>query len=199
MASQAQQLDQKSGDDAAIIAQLAARDADALRSVIGAHGAALHRIAYRMTHDAHEAEDIAQEAMLKLWDNAAKLEARAQAGNLNLAAWLKRVTINLSIDRLRKGKRIAGSDIPESADESPLADAQIEEAQSQSQTRQLVESLPERQRAAIVLTYYEELPNADAASVMEMQLKAFESLLHRARASLRKAFEAEIGQQGSRV
>lgn len=52
-------------------------------------------------------------------------------------------------------------------------------------------ALPERQRAAIVLTYYEELPNAEAAEAMDMNIKAFESLLHRARAALRQALAAQ--------
>ena len=59
----------------------------------------------------------------------------------------------------------------------------------------LVLALPERQRAAIVLTYYEELPNAEAAQAMDMNIKAFESLLHRARTALRSAFEAREGEK----
>ncbi|MEM6585921.1 MAG: sigma factor-like helix-turn-helix DNA-binding protein, partial [Pseudomonadota bacterium] len=55
---------------------------------------------------------------------------------------------------------------------------------------------PERQRAAIILTYYEELTNAEAASALDMQLKAFESLLFRARTALRKAYEAYEQAQG---
>jgi RNA polymerase sigma-70 factor (ECF subfamily) len=101
------------------------------------------------------------------------------------------VVTNLAIDRLRQARRIAGADVPERADEAPLADARIEADQRDSGTRALVMTLPERQRAAIVLTYYEELPNAEAAAAMEMNIKAFESLLHRARAALRQAFAAQ--------
>ena len=87
--------------------------------------------------------------------------------------------------------RISGEEVPERADEAPLADASIETEQRDRATRALVLALPERQRAAIVLTYYEELPNAEAAEAMDMNIKAFESLLHRARASLRQAFAAQ--------
>jgi RNA polymerase sigma-70 factor (ECF subfamily) len=152
-------------------------------------------MAYRMVGDAHEAEDIAQEAMLRLWDHAPRLAARHSGGGgtsgpLRLGAWLKRVAVNLAIDRLRLARRQSGGEVPESADEAPLADARIEAQQRRDLARALIATLPERQRAAIVLTYYEELPNAEAAEVLEMNIKAFESLLYRARAALRASFEA---------
>jgi RNA polymerase sigma factor (sigma-70 family) len=183
-------------DDAALAARLAARDAQALREVIARHAGALNRIAYRMVGDAHEAEDIVQEACLRLWDHAPRLAQRHPAGTpagaaLRLSGWLKRVVTNLAIDRLRAGRRISGEEVPERADEAPLADSRIEVEQRDGATRALVLALPERQRAAIVLTYYEELPNAEAAEAMDMNIKAFESLLHRARASLRQAFAAQ--------
>lgn len=183
-------------DDAVLAARMAARDAGALREVLARHAGSLHRIAFRMVGDAHEAEDIVQEACLRLWDQAARLAQRHPAGTpagstLRLSGWLKRVVTNLAIDRLRQARRIAGEDVPERVDDTPLADERIAAAQRDGATRALVLALPERQRAAIVLTYYEELSNAAAAQVMDMNIKAFESLLHRARAGLRQAFAAQ--------
>lgn len=184
------------GGDAALAARLAARDAGALREVVALHAGVLHRVAYRMTGDAHEAEDIVQEALLRLWDHAPALAERHPAGSqaaahLRLGGWLQRVVTNLAIDRLRRARRIAGGEVPEEEDGAPLADALIEAGEREGQTRALVLTLPERQRAAIVLTYYEELPNAEAAAALDMNIKAFESLLHRARAALRQAFAAQ--------
>ena len=183
-------------DDAALAARLAARDASALREVIARHAAGLHRVAYRITGDAAEAEDIVQEAVLRLWDQAAAIAARHPVGspaalNLRIGGWLQRVVTNLAIDRLRRTKRLAVGAMPDSADDTPLADRQIEGEQRDSATRALIAALPERQRAAIVLTYYEDLPNAEAAMAMDMNIKAFESLLHRARAALRQAWTAQ--------
>ncbi len=178
-------------DEALLVARIAARDERAFRVAIEGHAALLHRIAYRMMGDAHEAEDIAQEAMLRLWDHAPRLDARSGSAGVKLAPWLKRVTINLAIDRLRIVKRNSDAEVPDRADDSPLADEQIEVNEEEAQARALIAALPERQRAAIVLTYYEELPNAEAADVLDMNIKAFESLLHRARSALRKAFEAQ--------
>lgn len=182
--------------DAALAARLAARDPAALREAIALHGAVLHRIAYRMTGDAHEAEDIVQEAMLRLWDQAAKIAARhpvgsQAAGALRLGGWLCRVVTNLAIDRLRRTRRLSGGGVPDSEDDAPLADTLIEADERDCSARRLIAALPERQRAAIVLTYYEELPNAAAAEALDMNIKAFESLLLRARTALRHAFAAQ--------
>lgn len=184
------------GGDAALAARLATRDAGALREVVALHAGVLHRVAYRMTGDVHEAEDIVQEALLRLWDHAPALAERhpvgsQAAGQLRLGGWLQRVVTNLAIDRLRRARRIAGGEVPEEEDGAPLADALIEAGEREGQARALVLALPERQRAAIVLTYYEELPNAEAAAALDMNIKAFESLLHRARAALRQAFAAQ--------
>jgi RNA polymerase sigma factor (sigma-70 family) len=184
------------GDDAVWAARLAARDAAALREMIARHAGALHRVAYRMTGDAHEAEDIVQEAMLRLWDHAPAIAEKhpvgSQAGaRLRLGGWLQRVVSNLAIDRLRRTRRLSGGEVPEEEDDAPLADAVMEAGERDNLARALVLALPERQRAAIVLTYYEELPNAEAAEAMDMNIKAFESLLHRARSALRQALTAQ--------
>jgi RNA polymerase sigma-70 factor (ECF subfamily) len=184
------------GDDAALAARLAARDPAALRDIIGRHAGALHRTASRMTGDAQEAEDIVQEACLRLWDQAPAIAARhpvgsQAAGVLRLGGWLQRVVTNLAIDRLRRSRRLSDGEVPDREDDAPLADALIETSEREGLARRLVLALPDRQRAAIVLTYYEELSNAEAAEAMEMNIKAFESLLHRARAALRQAFAAQ--------
>lgn len=184
-----------SGADAALVARLAARDPAALRAAIALYGGTLHRIAYRMCGDAHEAEDIVQEAMLRLWNHAPRLSVQhpvsgAGAATLRLSGWLKRVATNLAIDRLRQARRLSGDEMPESEDDAPLADALIEASERDQSARALIAALPERQRAAIVLTYYEELPNAEAAETLDMNIKAFESLLFRARTALRKALDS---------
>lgn len=184
-----------SGADAALAARLAARDSAALRETIALHAGMPHRIAYRLIGDAHEAEDLVQEAMLRLWDQAPTIAARhpvgsQAAGAFRLGGWLNRVVTNLAIDRLRRARRLSDGEVPDSEDAAPLADALIEADERDRSARALIAALPERQRAAIILTYYEELPNAAAAEALDMNIKAFESLLVRARTALRKAFAA---------
>ncbi|MEO1219941.1 MAG: sigma-70 family RNA polymerase sigma factor [Pseudomonadota bacterium] len=178
--------------DAALLKQIARREEQAFREVINRHSLPLHRIAYRMLGEAQEAEDIVQEAMLRLWDHAPRLSQRT-TGEVNIGAWLKRVTVNLAIDRLRVAKRVSGDEVPDQEDQSPLADRVIEEHDQANAARELIAALPEKQRAAIVLTYYEEMQNSQAAETMDMNIKAFESLLHRARTALRRSFADQKG------
>lgn len=186
-----------SGEDRAWAQKLAARDSAALRELIEAHAGRLHRIAWRITRDAQESEDIVQEAMLRLWDQAPRIAARhsgsSDGAGFRVGAWLQRVVTNLAIDRLRRTKRLTHGELPEREDDAPLADAMVETREDGTLARALIAALPDRQRAAIVLTYYEELPNAQAAAAMDMNVKAFESLLHRARAGLRQAFMDQGG------
>lgn len=167
--------------------RVAQRDAAAFRNITERHMIAVHRVAYRMLGESASAEDVTQEALLRLWDHA----GRWQAGGTGIAAWLRRVATNLCLDRLRRQKFMGGNDIPDRADEAPLADEVMEEEQMRHATQHCMSQLPDRQRAAIVLTYYEDRPNAEAAAVLDMNLKAFESLLARARQTLRRIFEAE--------
>src|SRR5688500_10003598 len=168
-------------DDDTLMARVAVRDADAFRALAERHGPLPYRIAWRMTGDAAEAEDLAQEALLRLWDKAPQW----RAGGSGVGAWLTRVAMNLSLDRLRRRRFASGEPVPELADEARLADEVLEAEQAAAAVRAQIAALPERQRAAIVLTYYEDVPNRTAADMLEVNLKAFESLLFRARAALR--------------
>jgi RNA polymerase sigma-70 factor (ECF subfamily) len=140
-----------------------------------------------MLADPAEAEDVAQDALLRLWQFA----DRWQPGGPGVAAWLTRIATNASLDRLRRRRFVSDEAVPERRDESPLADSAIETNQLRAAVAACIEALPDRQRAAVVLTYYEEQQNRIAAEVLAMQLKAFESLLFRARASLRSCIEGK--------
>jgi RNA polymerase sigma-70 factor (ECF subfamily) len=168
--------------DARLIAAVAKGDARAFRVLVERHGRTLHRIAYRMLGDASEAEDVAQESLLRLWDNAAAW--RPVGGGV--PGWLRRVATNLCLDRIRKTARLTDAPVPECADETPAADAVLDARRLAEVARAAVLALPDRQRAAIVLTYYEQANNAEAADALGLKVKAFESLLVRARAALRE-------------
>jgi RNA polymerase sigma-70 factor (ECF subfamily) len=174
--------------DDALMARLSARDSAALREVIGLYGQRAHRIAWRMLGDGAEAEDVAQEAMLKLWQQAGDW----RAGGHGIAPWLARIVANLCIDRMRRIRPATGVEIPERADEAPLADEQFDEHRIRELTQAALLALPERQRAAVVLTYWQECSNQEAAAALDMNTKAFESLLLRAR----KALRAELAARG---
>jgi RNA polymerase sigma factor (sigma-70 family) len=171
--------------DDALVARIAARDHAAMRIVSDRYADRAWRMAYRMLGDATEAEDVAQETLLRLWNNADKW----QPGGNGVVAWIKRVTINQCLDRLRRRRFSSDGEVPEREDDSPLADQKMEAGEIGQSVKECIEALPDRQRASVILTYYEEQPNQDAAGMLSMHLKAFESLLFRARGSLKACLE----------
>lgn len=168
-------------DDVHAMRAIACRDARPFRVLVDRHAPSLFRLAYRLLGDRHEAEDVVQESLIRLWDNAAGWNPSGGG----LPAWLRRIATNLCLDRLRRTARLRGGDVPERVDETPPVDALMDAAARDEAAQRGLQALSARQRAAVVLTYYEQLPNAVAAETMGLNVKAFESLLLRARAALR--------------
>lgn len=169
-------------DEATLIARVGRGDQRAFRVLVDAHGRAMHRLAWRMLLDASEAEDVVQEAFARLWTGAPNW----RAGEARVGGWLRRVCTNLCLDRLRRRRLWAEGEVPETADSRPLAPTVIDATRLETAIADALAALPDRQRAALVLTYYEQMPNARAAELMELNIKAFESLLLRSRAALRR-------------
>ncbi len=186
MASAALTTDDFPSEDV-LMARVGARDPAAFRILVDSYATRLHRIAFRMIGDATEAEDVAQEALLRLWKHA----DRWQSGGSGAGAWLTRVAMNLCLDRLRRRRFASDDDVPERVDDAPLAPETIDAERKRALVVLAIAALPDRQRAAIVLTYYEDQSNAAAAALLDMNIKAFESLLLRARGALRQAFAQE--------
>lgn len=176
-----QRLADPGQDDDSLMAAVARGEAMALRWLLERHGAAGFRLAWRLTGDAGEAEDLVQEAFARLWRQA----ARWQAGQAGVGAWLHRTVTNLAIDRSRRKRPQTMADLPDSIDPAPLADATLAGADLATRIQGCVAALPYRQRAAIVLTYWEGLTGPMAAQALEVSPKAFESLLIRARMALK--------------
>jgi len=128
------------------------------------------------------AEDVAQESFLKLWQNA----PRWQDGNAKLLTWLRRVATNACLDRLRKKGPIYSDALPELADERASAEAALHQDQRAARVQKALGRLPDRQRAAISLSYYQEVSQKEGADILGVSQKAYESLLVRARKALRR-------------
>ena len=140
-------------------------------------------LAQRMLGDAAEAEDVAQEAMLKAWRQAPKWAP----GKARFDTWLHRVALNLCYDRLRRRREIPTDAPPDRPDESPAPDRGLLAAETGVRVDAALKRLPDRQREAIVLCHYQELFNIEAAALMEISVEALESLLSRGRRALRQA------------
>lgn len=146
--------------------------------------------ARRVLGNPQEAEDVAQEAMLRLWRAAADWRPDGPA---RPATWLHRVTANLAIDRLRRAGRGVGLDqIDEPADPAGSVESAMIEADRIRALDAALARLPERQRQAVVLRHIEGLSNPDVAAALDISVEAVESLTARAR---RKMAETLAGQK----
>lgn len=143
-------------------------------------------LARRMLGDPVEAEDVAQETLLRTWKQAATWVP----GKARIDTWMHRVALNLCYDRLRRRRDQVSTDDVEIVDGAISAPARMEAAETASQVQAAINALPDRQREAIVLTYYQELSNQEAANVMDVSVEALESLLARGRRALRAAMSS---------
>jgi RNA polymerase sigma factor (sigma-70 family) len=137
----------------------------------------------RMLGDPREAEDVAQDAFLRIWKQAATW----RPGQAKFDTWLHRVAMNLCYDRLRRRRELPTDAPPDRPDEGPAPDRGLLAAETGVRVNAALQALPERQREAIVLCHYQELGNIEAAEVMGVSVEALESLLGRGRRALRAA------------
>lgn len=179
--------------DAALMRRIRDGDTEAFRRVLAEQTKPLIKLAYGMTGQLDEAEDIAQESLLSLWQTAAKWEERA-----TIAAYLRTIVTRKAIDAIRKRKAQADDrEWEDLYDQGRTPEQELESRQTETMVRTHLAGLSERQRAAIVLTHFENRSHKDAAEIMDMTLEAFSSLLARARRSLRhKIEEIEPGGDG---
>lgn len=186
--------------DAALMTRVARADADAFRVLVTRHTPLVHRLAWRMLGGA-DAEDVVQEVFTKLWVGAPRwtnVGAKAGGGG-GVPAWLRRSATNACLDRLRRRRFVADEDVPERADDAPPVDQVIDADRRRAAVAAAIGRLPDTQRAAIVLTYHEDLSNAEAAAILGIKVKAMESLLVRARQGLTRALAADgLIEEGAR-
>jgi RNA polymerase sigma-70 factor (ECF subfamily) len=176
-------------DEIELMRRTASGDAAAFRALADAHLGKIMNYAFRLLHDRTEAEDIAQETFLRLWKDANRYQPKARVGT-----WLHRIAHNLCIDRLR-GRREQASDAMDDEPTSQEPAGLLDRKRAASAVQRALESLPERQRAAIALVHYQGLSNIEAAEVLDVGVEAVESLLARGRRSLREIL-AELQLEG---
>ncbi len=156
---------------------------DAFAEIVNRHAKRFYDIAYRLIFDKGDAEDIVQEAFIKLWEKRLNWNPQGEA---KFTTWFYRVVLNLCIDHNRKKR-------PERlAEEMPLPDEQrgheaaMEEKQKQLLLDRFIQELPERQQLALNLCFYEGISNQEAAEILGVNLKALQSLIMRAKMTLRE-------------
>jgi RNA polymerase sigma-70 factor (ECF subfamily) len=175
--------------DESLYARVARGDRAAFARLVGRHRGRLGAVVTRMTGQAAAAEDIVQEAFVRAWVQAPGWRGPEDGGTARFATWLTRIALNLAIDRARRVAPVALDVIAEPEAGDPDGEALLLQRERATLLARAVAALPDRQRAAITLTYDDDLPNAEAAAVLGTTVGAFELLLVRARRTLRQALQ----------
>ena len=169
--------------DEDLVRRVGQGDPAAIQAMVARKLPRMLALAQRMLGDAVEAEDVAQEAMLRAWRQAPGWAP----GRAKFDTWLHRVALNLCYDRLRRRREIPTDAVPDRRDEDAAPDRGLLAADVGAAVNSALARLPDRQREAIVLCHYQELSNIEAAALMEISIEALESLLSRGRRALRQA------------
>ena len=173
--------------DAELTSAVCGQDQTAFSALISRHYQAVYRVAWRACRNNADSEDVTQEAFLKLWNNPSQL----RDGNA-VKGWLMRVASNLVMDKFRQKPMHDIEEAAHVADAAMPADAVLDHTHVTARIDAAIANLPERQRLALTMVHFEHLTNIAAAATMEISVDALESLLARARRSL-KATLADDG------
>lgn len=181
--------------DEDLVRRVGQGDPAAIQAMVARKLPRMLALAQRMLGDAVEAEDVAQEALLRAWKQA----PRWTPGKARFDTWLHRVGLNLCYDRLRKRREVPTETPPDRPDPGPAPDRGLLAAELGARVDRALQALPQRQREAIVLCHYQELSNIEAADLMAVSIEAMESLLSRGRRTLRQALsDLAPGAEGDR-
>jgi len=181
--------------DFVLLKRLRGGDPDAFSQLMHRLLPQIERYVYRLTRSREVTDDVVQETFLRLWHNNASFDpAKAK-----LSTWLHRIAHNLCIDHHRKFARFAPLDDEwewrEQSDTNPNTssstdpDTQLLKANQHKALGLALTRLPERQRSALVLAYYQGFSNQEVAGILDLSVQAVESLLARARKNLKVALK----------
>jgi RNA polymerase sigma-70 factor, ECF subfamily len=168
--------------DEELMARVQRRDQQAFRCLLDRHAAPLRNFLYRMSQNADDADELSQEAFLRVWQHAKRWEP----GRVQFNTWLFRIGHNLAIDRFRKHRESSLDDVPEASDDSDDPRRALSRSETEARLRSAIAALPERQRTALVLCHFQGHSYQQAAQVLDVSLEALESLISRARRALKQ-------------
>ena len=172
-----------SDPEAALLARYAAGDPSAARLLSAKVLPRIYAHAVRVLGDNSEAEDVAQDAMMRLWGIAPTW----RSGDAKITTWLYRVVANLCTDRLRRRRTEALDDIAEPADPAQSIEQKLQRAAREDALQAALNTLPDRQRQAVILRHIEGLANPEIAAILDIGVEAVESLTARGKRGLKAA------------
>ena len=167
--------------DADLIFGLKAGDKRALAGLMDRHMQTIHKQAFYMLGDHMAAEDVTQTVFLKTWEHVNVW----QPGQAKLLTWMRRVTRNACLDILKKKKPIYTDALPDMEDDARSPFESLSQSEQSQRVAAALSQLPDSQRAALTLSYYQGVSQKEGARIMEISESAYESLLVRARKALK--------------
>jgi RNA polymerase sigma-70 factor (ECF subfamily) len=177
-------------DDESLIRQIQQGNHEAFAAMVNRHSNRFYRIAYRLVFNKGDAEDMVQEAFLRLWARPQLWNPGKQA---KFTTWFYKVVINLCLDLNKKKKPQELPEDIELADRKPGQDALLGIHQEQALIDGFIKELPERQQLALNLCFYEGLSNKEAAEILGIKVKALQSLIMRAKTTLKEKVKRHQG------
>ena len=176
--------------DEELMARISRGDEQAFRSLASRYVPRALGLARRVLGSEPDAEEIVQEALLRVWLNAARWRPAAA-----FRTWFYRIVLNLCLNRKRRAPFAPLAEIAEPADPTPNAAHRMERDETDRLVAAAIAELPDRQRVAVVLTYQEGMSNAETAAVLGTTASGIETLLVRARRALRRALGSMLDPQ----
>jgi RNA polymerase sigma-70 factor (ECF subfamily) len=175
--------------DAELVARISHHDREAFTCLLNRHVDAMHRYVYRLTGSPHDAEELTQETFLRVWQKASSYKSNQG----KVSTWLYRIAHNLCIDGFRKRTPdLADEPLETVVDPRANTETELDHERQLAQLQSALNALPQTQRSALVLCQVQGFSNADAAKILNISVHALESLLARARRSLRNNFDPKI-------
>ncbi len=176
-------------DDEGLLKHIRTGDHDAFSELVTRHSKKYYNVAYRFLGQKQDAEDIVQDAFLKLWERPEIWNPGKQA---KFTTWFYRVVVNMSLDYNKKFTPSPLPDNSEIADNQPMQDDLLDRERKDELLETYIAQLPQRQKTALNLCFYEGVSNKEAAQIIGVNIKALQSLIMRAKSTLKVRFKRHI-------
>jgi len=188
----------RDGSDDELMRRAGRGDNAAFAALVARHIPRATALATRISGSRSDAEEIVQEAFLRTWMKAPDWESQTSiAGGARFTTWFTRVLVNLCIDRRRRPQPAPLEAAAEVASTAPEGLEVVARNETSARVLAALAELPERQRAALTLCHWDGRSNIEAAEILEISVGALESLLVRARRTLRIVLADLVPDQGS--
>ena len=184
MTSRVDWSDQQSDND--LLRLIAAQDRRAFACLMQRHGRLMMMVAQRTIGNAADADEVVQEAFLKVWLLASEWQPD---GGAKFSTWFYRVVLNASLDRCRRKGMASLDDVDDPEDTAPGGFETVAHAQRHRMIVAAMADLSDKQNEALSLYYFGEMSAPDAARILDVSLSSFEALLFRGKVALKEALK----------